>query len=61
MKKPRLVLTAFLSGLLVVAAGCGGIRGSHSVSPASFLIPGLDVHAPRPVPSLPVLQHSPAR
>jgi hypothetical protein len=35
---------ARLAGLLAVSAllvGCGGIQGSHSVSPASLLIPGL--------------------
>jgi len=35
---------ARLAGLLALSAflaGCGGIQGSHSVSPASLLIPGL--------------------
>jgi hypothetical protein len=27
--------------LLLVCAGCGGINASHSVSPASFFLPGL--------------------
>jgi len=34
-----------------LCAGCGGISGSHSVSPASFFLPGLiqyDVPAPKP-------------
>jgi hypothetical protein len=28
-------------GLLLLGSGCGGITGKYSVSPASFLIPGL--------------------
>lgn len=31
-----------------LASGCGGVRGSHSVSPASFFMPGLMHHAPKP-------------
>ena len=37
-------VAARVAGLLAFAAilaGCGGIQGSHSVSPASLLIPGL--------------------
>jgi hypothetical protein len=34
-----------------LATGCGGISGSHSVSPASFFLPGLIHHeVPRPDP-----------
>lgn len=33
--------TASLLAILAFGAGCGGIRASGSVSPASFLIPGL--------------------
>jgi len=29
------------AALLVLAAGCSGINTSHSVSPASFFMPGL--------------------
>jgi hypothetical protein len=32
----------------VLGAGCGGIRASHSVSPASFFLPGLLKVAPPP-------------
>jgi hypothetical protein len=32
---------ASLLAILALGAGCGGIRASKSVSPASFLIPGL--------------------
>lgn len=27
--------------LLLLVSGCGGISGSHSVSPATFFLPGL--------------------
>ena len=30
-----------LSGTLLLATGCSGINTSHSVSPASFFLPGL--------------------
>ena len=35
------------AGLLLAAAlnGCGGVNATHSVSPASMLLPGL-IHAP---------------
>jgi len=32
---------ATIPAILLVATGCGGFSGSHSVSPASFLLPGL--------------------
>jgi len=38
-------LLAILPALALGAAGCSGIRSSHSVSPATFLIPGL-IHTP---------------
>jgi hypothetical protein len=37
----KLFQVASLLIILVLGAGCGGIRASKSVSPASFLIPGL--------------------
>jgi len=30
-----------LAALVLLGAGCGGISGSQSISPASFLLPGL--------------------
>ena len=34
-------LAAFLAiGALILCSGCGGIRASRSVSPATFLLPG---------------------
>jgi hypothetical protein len=32
---------AVLPALLVLAAGCGGITATKSISPATFLLPGL--------------------
>lgn len=32
--------------LAAIAVGCGGVSGSHSVSPASFFLPGLIHHQP---------------
>jgi hypothetical protein len=32
---------ALLALLSVIGAGCSGINASHSVSPATFLLPGL--------------------
>jgi hypothetical protein len=34
-------LLAILPALALGVAGCSGLRSSHSVSPATFLIPGL--------------------
>lgn len=33
----------------LATAGCGGIRASRSVSPATFLLPGIMQYDPRPV------------
>jgi hypothetical protein len=32
--------------MIVLGAGCGGIRGSQSVSPASFFLPGIMKNEP---------------
>jgi hypothetical protein len=32
---------ALLAGLALTGAGCSGINAGHSVSPASFFLPGL--------------------
>ena len=52
MKMPcKLAVRSLLAGFLLIAmAGCGGVRSSHSVSPASMLIPGL-IHAPIDIPA----------
>jgi hypothetical protein len=58
-KNFRLLLAA---ALLVVTAGCSGINASHSVSPASFFLPGLLKADPPPmtndvtVPQLPAVK-----
>jgi hypothetical protein len=36
------------AGLLFLGAGCSGINASHSVSPATFLLPGLMQADPPP-------------
>lgn len=42
-------LTVALAGLILLGTGCGGISASRSVSPASFLLPGIMQYDPRPV------------
>jgi hypothetical protein len=37
--------------LLLLVAGCGGISASHSVSPATFLLPGLGQLTPETTPA----------
>ena len=32
---------AMIPALLLLGIGCSGVNSSHSISPASFLIPGL--------------------
>jgi hypothetical protein len=44
----RLVVGAALS---VLTAGCSGINTTHSVSPASFFLPGLMQADPPPAPN----------
>lgn len=51
------ILGAMLAGAGLICAGCGGVQGSHSVSPASFFLPGLihhEVTEPRPDDAAPV-------
>lgn len=43
-----------LLACLTLLVGCGGVQGSHSVSPASFFIPGLNVSQGSVPPSSPV-------
>lgn len=42
--------------MALVATGCGGFSGSHSVSPASFLLPGLLKNEPPPPAEAPAPQ-----
>jgi hypothetical protein len=55
--KFRVAVLFFVAGLL---AGCGGIRASKSVSPATFLIPGFMKAEPEPEKTndLPVIHHT---
>ena len=36
------------AAVLLLGAGCSGINASHSVSPASFFLPGLLQNDPQP-------------
>jgi len=55
MKRDRVVAGAALLGSVAwLTCGCGGVSGSHSVSPASFFLPGLIQHEPAVPPSGPV-------
>lgn len=50
-RKPLpLGLTILASTLVVLVSGCSGINTSHSVSPASFILPGLMRVDPPPAP-----------
>ena len=46
---------AMLTLVALAGAGCGGIRASHTVSPASFFLPGLLKAGPPSTNSLPFL------
>jgi hypothetical protein len=53
MKLDRLIrdgLALLLLCGLVLGTGCSGINASRSVSPASFLLPGLMRYSPPPPP-----------
>lgn len=55
--RKRLVLA--VAGLAggVMLTGCGGVRATHGVSPATFLLPGLIQNTPaRPAPGEPASQ-----
>jgi hypothetical protein len=49
-----------LAAVVWLGAGCSGINTSHSVSPATFLLPGLLKADPPPVES-PIPQLNPAQ
>ena len=50
MKLNRKYLRIVLApvAMLLLCSGCGGFSGSHSVSPASFFLPGLLKAEPKP-------------
>lgn len=58
MKRYRVcALGVILAGTALMGTGCGGVQGSHSVSPASFFLPGLihhEVRDPRPDDAAPM-------
>ena len=48
------------AALLVLTAGCSGINASHSVSPATFILPGLLKTEPPPATNEVTLPEMPA-
>jgi hypothetical protein len=50
MKRRSSCFCLMLAGSLAwLTTGCGGFSGSHSISPATFLLPGLGQVTPKPV------------
>ncbi len=47
-KAKRLITIAATTLSAVALTGCSGINASHSVSPASFFLPGLIQHEAKP-------------
>jgi hypothetical protein len=45
----KVLRLGLVSAMLLMVAGCGGIRASKSISPATFLLPGLLEADPPPV------------
>ncbi|MGA2867238.1 MAG: hypothetical protein ABSF95_22395 [Verrucomicrobiota bacterium] len=37
----KILRLALIPALALLGAGCGGLQASHSISPATFLLPGL--------------------
>jgi len=58
----KVLRLAVISALLSTAAGCGGITASKSISPATFLLPGLmqaDPPPAQPEGTLPAAEPAP--
>lgn len=53
MKRRSVAQGVMLVSMLMLLAGCGGVQGSHSVSPAGLLLPGLLKVEPPRSPALP--------
>jgi hypothetical protein len=51
----KLLRLAFCPAFLLLAAGCGGINASRTVSPLDFFLPGLLQATPPPAQHDPVL------
>jgi len=51
--KQKTIRVLALAALAVLAAGCSGINASHSISPATFLLPGLLKADPPPSQNAP--------
>jgi len=53
----KLIRWAIIPAMMWSLTGCGGFRGSQSVSPASFFLPGILKAEPKPFsPDSPVSQ-----
>ena len=46
----RLAVGAVILVLGLLTAGCGGFSGTHTVSPATFFLPGFMQTTPAPLP-----------
>jgi hypothetical protein len=56
----KVVFGAVFAALVLLTSGCSGINASQSVSPATFLLPGLMRADPRPAdPSAPLPETAP--
>jgi hypothetical protein len=53
-KAKRLIPIAAMAVATIALTGCSGINASHSVSPASFFLPGLIQHEVKPAVSDPM-------
>ncbi|GEM_PF-593427 len=55
---------AIVPAIILLVTGCGGFSGSHSVSPASFFLPGLlkaEPQQPESQPNLTTPKSEPAK
>jgi hypothetical protein len=60
----KLLLITCACGLLLLTVGCSGINASKSISPATFLLPGLmkaDPPSQNPDPTLPEIKSEPSQ
>jgi hypothetical protein len=56
----KLVLVTLSAALALATSGCSGVNASKSVSPASFLLPGLIRAEPPPIdPAAPLPEPAP--
>jgi hypothetical protein len=53
----RKFVVVLVPAALILCSGCSGINASHSISPATFLLPGFGATSPEPEPLVPVEIH----